>query len=49
MAIYSSGRQATDEFMFFFKEHPETPGYFKLLDVGGNTKVGTANLTFVFC
>lgn len=31
--------KATDDFILFFKENPEAPGYFKLLDVGGNTKV----------
>ena len=33
-------RQEVDNFTQFFKENPDAPGYFKLLDVDGNTKVG---------
>ncbi|KAF8532539.1 tRNA synthetases class II (A)-domain-containing protein [Gautieria morchelliformis] len=35
----AASKMATDDFMLFFKEHPDAPGYFKLLEVGGNTKV----------
>ena len=36
--------KATDNFSLFFKEHPEAPGYFKFLEVGGNTKVKHVSL-----
>ncbi|KAF8586420.1 hypothetical protein K439DRAFT_1615118 [Ramaria rubella] len=35
----AASKLAVDEFSLFFKANPEAPGYFKLLEVGGNTKV----------